>query len=145
MGVRGPILGAPGNPTGVMAVPLCTKFLPKWHGFFSTPQWQGVLGGQLEAVKSWPQRKEALPHTPRIHVWYIYLHLVDFLGSTLNFLGLNTSPSVIHCQFLRFSTKIPLQRLVPLGALPLIGVDRSGGIKQSYLESLHGVVFQWWR
>ena len=84
MGVRGPILGAPGNPTGVMAVPLYTKFLPKWHGFFSTPQWQGVLGGQLEAVNSWPsnhnmelQRKHCPIPLGSIYVIFTYI-LVDF-------------------------------------------------------------------
>ena len=46
--------------------------------------------GSCQLVTLQPQHgtpKEALPHTPRIHVWHIYLHLVDFWGSTLIFYG----------------------------------------------------------
>ena len=108
---------------------------------FSAASWK--LSTRDPPTTTWNSKERKHCPIPLGSMYGIFTYIwLIFWGSTLNFLGLNTSPSVIHCQFLRFSTKIPLQRLVPLGALPLIGVDRSGGIKQSYLESLHGIVFQ---
>ena len=63
----------------------------------------------------------------------ILYHTFPILPHIITSFSIVFPPPIQGCSWLARFFSTPLQRFVPFGALPLMGVERSGGMKQSYL------------
>ena len=93
----------------------------------SAPSWHAAWNGTW---KWW--------FKPRIHVWYIYLHLVDFYGKCSKIYH-----TWILLEWYSFTRRVPILRLQ---ALNLPGCNWQGfqcRMQPSYRWSWHGLMCRW--